>query len=170
VSLDGARLDDQLLGDRCVGQPFRHELQHLAFAGAEPLHGVVDSLAGEKRRDFASWRAALPAAEKEVHEIQQYALVLADTRADLDSLVKSLERRYRAAERSAALAQLADRAREIDGMVRGQLADRVRGVEAEAETRLGQALGHDDMLVRQASTYSVSADVDELERLRGTDR
>lgn len=122
------------------------------------------------RADLAAWRAELPEAEEVVVQAQDLSTILAQSRADLDRIVQSLERGYRRAEIRTAMTRLAEWMQSIDRRVRVELAGHVRQAQAEAEARYTAAVEHGDMQILRLRADNLAHEVDEeLERLRRGD-
>jgi hypothetical protein len=119
------------------------------------------------RDDIAAWQQQLETAEEEVRQIEDVQRMMAQAREDLNRYTESLERRWRAAERSDAVAALIERLAQLDGQVRGPLTAQVREREAAAETHLEQAQKQDPAQILRARAYGAFAgDQAELDRLR----
>ncbi|MFF9896069.1 hypothetical protein [Streptomyces longispororuber] len=117
--------------------------------------------------DIAEWKEGLEAAEETVRLCRELDAVVRKSRADLERLLDSLARRYRAAETKSALARIADELGAVDRAVRVDLAERVRDAEARAATEHETALSDEDVQLRQLYSFSEDAAVEErLRRLR----
>ncbi|GHF01387.1 hypothetical protein GCM10018785_75050 [Streptomyces longispororuber] len=117
--------------------------------------------------DIAEWKEGLEEAEETVRLCRDLDAVVRKSRVDLERVLDSLARRFRAAETKSALARIADQLGAFDRAVRVDLAERVRDAEARAAAEHETALNDEDVQLRQLAAAGEDAAVEErLRRLR----